>query len=153
MEAMGAANAEEWAEAWQYEMDVLSKNDTWELVDLPLGCKAVKSKWVFKLKADGRFHACLVAKGFMQIPGIDYDETFSPVAHFELLRLLLALAALENWKIHQMDVKSALGSFKVATYFFAYSLYCQISNKWVLSKHNRWQINVIYHTHLLLTWQ
>src|SRR6266403_3702836 len=88
-------------------MDVLSKNDTWELVDLPLGCKAVKSKWVFKLKADGRFHACLVAKGFMQIPGIDYDETFSPVAHFELLRLLLALAALEDWHIHQMDVKSA----------------------------------------------
>ena len=104
---MGAADAEEWAEACQYEMDALSKNDTWELVDLPPGRKAIKSKWVFKLKIDGRFRARLVAKGFTQIPGIDYDETFSPVARFESLRLLLALAALENWEIHQMDVKSA----------------------------------------------
>src|SRR5712692_6386852 len=88
-------------------MDALSKNDTWELVNLPPGHKAIKSKWVFKLKADRRFHARLVAKGFMQIPGIDYDETFSPVACFESLQLLLALAALENWEIHQMEVKSA----------------------------------------------
>jgi reverse transcriptase-like protein len=95
-ETMEAANAEEWAEACQYEMDTLSKNDTWELVDLPPGCKAIKSKWVFKFKADGCFHACLVAKGFTQVPGIDYNETFSPVACFKLLQLLLALAALEN---------------------------------------------------------
>jgi hypothetical protein len=106
-EAMEAADAEEWAEACNYKMDALSKNDTWELVDLPPGRKAIKSKWVFKLKIDGRFRARLVAKGFTQIPGIDYDETFSPVARFESLRLLLALAALENWEIHQMDVKSA----------------------------------------------
>ena len=106
-EAMEAADAEEWAEACKYEVDALFKNDTWELVDLPPGRKAIKSKWVFKLKIDGRFRACLVAKGFTQIPGIDYDETFSPVARFESLRLLLALAALENWEIHQMDVKSA----------------------------------------------
>src|SRR5229473_1519491 len=106
-EAMEAADAEEWAEACQYEMDALLKNNTWELVNLPPGCKAIKSKWVFKLKADGRFCACLVAKGFTQIPGIDYDETFSPVACFESLQLLLALAVLENWEIHQMDVKLA----------------------------------------------
>src|SRR5258708_13790359 len=104
---MEAADAEEWAEACQYKMYAMSKNNTWELVNLPPGCKAIKSKWVFKLKADGRFRARLVAKGFMQIPGIDYDETFSPVACFESLQLLLVLAALENWEIHQMDVKSA----------------------------------------------
>jgi hypothetical protein len=104
---MGAACAAEWAAACDYEIDALSKSGTWELVDLPPGRKAVKSKWVFKLKADGRFRARLVAKGFTQIPGIDFDETFSPVARFESLRLLLALAALEDWEIHQMDVKSA----------------------------------------------
>jgi len=83
--AMGAADAEEWAEACQYEMNALLKNNTWELVDLPPGCKAIKSKWVFKLKIDERFHACLVAKGFMQILGIDYDETFSLIACFKSL--------------------------------------------------------------------
>jgi hypothetical protein len=104
---MASDSAEGWREACQYEMDTLAKNGTWTLVDLPPGRKAVKSKWVFKRKADGRLRARLVARGFTQIQGIDYDETFSPVARFESLRLLLALAALEDWEIHQMDVKSA----------------------------------------------
>jgi hypothetical protein len=106
-EAMRSADADQWSEACQYEIDALAKNSTWELVDLLPGRKVVKSKWVFKLKADGRYHTRLVAKGFMQIPGVDFDETFSPVAHFESLRMLLALATLEDWHIHQMDVKSA----------------------------------------------
>ena len=84
-EAMKAADAEEWAKACQYEMDALLKNDTWELVELPPGCKAVKSKWVFKLKMDGNHCARVVAKGFMQIPDIDYDETFFFIACFESL--------------------------------------------------------------------
>ena len=83
--ALKSKDADEWQKVCQYEIDTLHKNDTWELVDLPAGCKAVKSKWVFKLKADGCFHAWLVAKGFMQIPRIDYDETFSPIACFESL--------------------------------------------------------------------
>ena len=106
-EAMRSANADSWEEACQYEIDALHKNNTWELMDLPAGRKAVKSKWVFKHKADGHFRARLVAKGFTQIPGLDYDETFSPLARFESLRLLLALAALEDWEVHQLDVKSA----------------------------------------------
>ena len=106
-EAMRSENADAWTKACQYEIDALSKNNTWDLVDLPPGRKAVKSKWVFKLKTDGCYHTRLVAKGFTQIPGIDYDETFSPVACFESLRLLLALAVLEDWEIHQLDVKSA----------------------------------------------
>ena len=86
--------AEDWKEVCQYEMDVLTKNEMWDLVDLPPSHKAVKSKWVFKLKSDGYFACRLVAKGFMQIPGLDFDKTFSPLAHFELLHLLLALATL-----------------------------------------------------------
>src|SRR5882757_832549 len=104
---MESALANDWKEACQYEIDALAKNGTWTLVELPSGRKAIKSKWVFKHKADGRFRARLVAKGFTQIHGIDYNETFSPVAQFESLRLLLVLAALEDWEIHQMDVKSA----------------------------------------------
>src|SRR6266446_2037415 len=106
-EAMRSSFADDWQDTCQYEIDALAKNGTWMLTDLPAGRKAVRSKWVFKCKADGRFHARLVAKGFTQIQGIDYDETFSPVARFESLRPLLALAALEDWEIHQMDVKSA----------------------------------------------
>jgi hypothetical protein len=65
-EAMRSADADQWSEVCQYEIDALSKSGTWELVDLPPGCKAVKSKWVFKLKADGRYCTRLVAKGFTQ---------------------------------------------------------------------------------------
>jgi hypothetical protein len=106
-EAMKSTNADSWEEVCQYEMDALHKHGTWELVDLPANRKAVKSKWVFKHKVDGCFRTCLVAKGFMQIPGLDYDETFSPVACFKSLQLLLALAALEDWEVHQLDVKLA----------------------------------------------
>jgi hypothetical protein len=112
-EAMRSSEAGEWMEVCQYEIDTLAKNGTWVLVDLLPGRKAVKSKWVFKLKSDGRYCARLVAKGFMQIPGIDFDETFSPVARFESLHMLLALAVLEDWHIHQMDVKSAFLNSKL----------------------------------------
>ena len=106
-EAMRSDLADQWRVACQYEIDALAKNETWTLVYLPPGRKAVKSKWVFKRKLDLSHRARVVAKGFTQIFGLDYDETFSPVARFESLRLLLALAALEDWEIHQMDVKSA----------------------------------------------
>src|SRR5712672_3174363 len=105
--AIKAVDAKQWNDTCQYEIDALHKNDTWKLINLPPGQKTIKSKWVFKLKSDGHYCTHLVAKGFMQIPGIDYDETFSPVAHFELLWLLLVLAALEDWEIQQMDIKSA----------------------------------------------
>jgi hypothetical protein len=103
---MQSEQANQWQDACQYEINALAKNGMWTLVDLPMGRKAMKSKWVFKQKADGHYCARLVAKGFMQIQGIDYDETFSPVARFESLRLILALAVLEDWEIHQMDIKS-----------------------------------------------
>ena len=84
-EAMRSTNVDSWEEACQYEIDVLNRNKTWELVNLPAGRKAVKLKWVFKHKADGRYCARLVAKGFTQIHGLDYDETFLPIACFKSL--------------------------------------------------------------------
>jgi hypothetical protein len=66
-EVMQSEQADQWHDACQYEIDMLAKNGTWTLVDLPAGRKAVKSKWVFKRKADGCYRACLVAKGFTQI--------------------------------------------------------------------------------------
>jgi hypothetical protein len=75
----------QWREACQYEINMLAKNGTWDLMDLLPGHKAVKSRWVFACKSDGRFHVCIVAKGFTQIEGLDYSNTFSPVAQFESL--------------------------------------------------------------------
>uniref|UniRef100_A0A2N9EIQ9 Integrase catalytic domain-containing protein n=1 Tax=Fagus sylvatica TaxID=28930 RepID=A0A2N9EIQ9_FAGSY len=97
----------EWAQAMQEELEALKKNNTWKLVPLPEGKKIVGCKWVFsiKYKADGsidRYKARLVAKGFTQTYGIDYLETFSPVA-----KVLLSLAANLDWPLHQLDVKNA----------------------------------------------
>jgi Reverse transcriptase (RNA-dependent DNA polymerase) len=96
----------------QEEMWSLSENHMWDLVDLLKDWKAVKCKWVYHIKfgADSkpnRFKARLVAKGFTQILGLDYNETFSPVARLDLIWILLALAMLEDWEIHQINVKTA----------------------------------------------
>jgi hypothetical protein len=93
------------------EMDGVEKNRTWELTDLPRGHRAITLKWVFKLKRDEvgviiKHKARLVARGFLQREGIDFDDAFAPVARMESVRLL-ALAAQEGWRVHHMDVKSA----------------------------------------------
>ena len=110
--AMSSSEAEDWHTAMQQEIDSLHRNNTWELVPLPPGRKPIQSRWVYRLKmnADGsinRFKARHVAKGYTQKEGIDYDETFAPVARFSSLRAVIALAAAENLELHQMDVDTA----------------------------------------------
>jgi len=101
-----------WTQAINEEMGALLKNNTWTLVPLPEGKKAVGCKLVFSIKhkADGsveRYKARLVAKGYTQTYGVDYQETFSPVAKLSTIRILLSLAANLDWPLHQFDVKNA----------------------------------------------
>ena len=109
---MESSDAVKWKEACDSEMESLSKNKTWDLVSLPKGRKAIGNRWVFRVKENQageveRFKARLVAKGFSQKRGIDYDETFAPVAKFASIRILFSLAAKCNLSLHQMDVKTA----------------------------------------------
>src|SRR3954466_10583262 len=94
------------------EMGSMYENKVWTLVDLPVDWKAIENKWIFKKKtdADGNvtvYKARLVAKRFRQIQGVDYDETFSPVAKLKCVRIMLAIAAYYDYEIWQMDVKTA----------------------------------------------
>ncbi|KAI5327801.1 hypothetical protein L3X38_027197 [Prunus dulcis] len=101
-----------WKEAMDAEIETIEKNGTWELVERPTDKPVIGVKWVFKTKLnlDGtvqKHKARLVAKGYAQKPGIDYNETFAPVARLDTIRTLIALAAQKGWKLFQLDVKSA----------------------------------------------
>ena len=100
-----------WKEAIKSEIDSILHNHTWELVDLPLGCKPLASKWVFKRKRkiDGsidKYRARLVIKGYRKIEGLNYFDTYSLVTRINSIRMVLAITALRNLEIHQMDVKT-----------------------------------------------
>ena len=89
------------------EIKSLHEKKVWDLIDLPKGHQTVKGRWVYAIKSDGHKKAWFVAKGFTQVFRIDYENTFSPVTRFETLWLLLSLAALHNWELEALDVKTA----------------------------------------------
>ncbi|GJX99312.1 retrotransposon protein, putative, ty1-copia subclass [Tanacetum coccineum] len=104
--------SEKWLAAMNVEMQSMKDNDVWELVELPPNAKTVGHKWLFKKKTDmdgavHTFKSRLVAKGFTQTYGVDYEETFSPVADIRAIRILIAIAAFYDYEIWQMDVKTA----------------------------------------------
>jgi len=102
-----ADSKKRWLESCLEELKSLKDRDVYEIVDLPKKRKAVKNCWVFNIKPDGHYRSRLVAKGFSQVEGIDFDELFSPVVRYETARLLFAVAALEDLDIQSIDVKTA----------------------------------------------
>jgi hypothetical protein len=111
-EAQQRSDWPEWKKAIQVELDNLKAAGTWELVERPRDTNVVDSKWVFRVKkdADGnisKWKARLVARGFMQVYGVDYFETFAPVAKLASIRSILAIAARNDWDISMFDFHSA----------------------------------------------
>lgn len=111
-EAVTCDDKSKWIAAMKDEMNSMYENRTWELVDLPEGSKGIGSKWTFKIKKDAcgkiqRHKARLVAQGFSQKFGTDYDEVFAPVAKQTTFKILLAVASAEKMKVKHLDVKTA----------------------------------------------
>ena len=93
-------------------MKAIEEKETWELIDPLLGCHPIGLKWVYKVKRDERgaivkHKARLIARSFVQREGINFEEVFAPVARMESIRMLLALVAVKDWRVHHLDVKSA----------------------------------------------
>jgi hypothetical protein len=101
-----------WVNAMHEELENFERNQVWTLVEPPRDVNVIGTKWGFQNKQgeDGeimRNKAHLVAQGYSQVEGLDFGETFAPVAHFEAIRILLAFATFKGFKLYQMDVKSA----------------------------------------------
>ena len=109
--ALEDVDAQEWLKAMDREMESMYSNSVWSLVEAPKEVKPIGCKWIYKRKrrSDGKvetFKARLVTKGYTQKKGIDYEETFSPVAMLNSIRILLFVTASLDYKIWQMDVKT-----------------------------------------------
>jgi hypothetical protein len=101
-----------WEKAIQEELALLQETGTWELTNAPDRANIVGSKWVFHMKKDVTgnvicYKARLIAQGFSQVPGIDYFDTFAPIAKLASIRAALAMAAAEDMELHQIDIKGA----------------------------------------------
>ena len=112
-----------WQQAMEAELASIEKSGTWELVPCPPSWQVIGVKWVFKAKYlhDGsldKHKACLVAKGYAQQPGIDFDDTFAPTAWIATIWTIFPMVGKKGWPIYQMDVKSAFlnGDLKEEVY-------------------------------------
>ncbi|GKA63750.1 retrotransposon protein, putative, ty1-copia subclass [Tanacetum coccineum] len=128
--AMLDSKSNKWIDAMNAEIQSMIYNMVWVLVDLPPNCKTIRSKWIFKKKTnmDGIVHtykARLVAKGYTQLYGVDYEETFSPVADIRAIRILISIAVFYDYEIWQMDVKTAF-----LNGYLDEDIYMQASRSW-----------------------
>jgi hypothetical protein len=120
-----ALEDESWAAAIYDELNQFVRNDVWTLVPRPKDHNIIRTKWIFKNKFDEhdtvvRNKARLVAQGYTQVEGVDFDETFAPVARLESIRILLSISCHLKLKLYQMDIKSAfLNGFLVEEVYVA----------------------------------
>lgn len=117
-DALSSESKSHWVNAMKEEMSAMQNNNTWELCELPNGRNVIGCKWIFKTKTDAsgkvnRYKARLVAQGFTQKFGTDYDQVFAPVARNTTLRILLSVASKEKFIVHHMDVKTAFLNSKL----------------------------------------
>lgn len=112
-EAIRSKNKRKWIAASDEEMDSLEKNETWSLIDRPEGERTIGCKWIYKIKPgipggeDKRYKGRVVAKGYSQVEGIDYNEVFSPVVKHVTIRLLLSLVVHQDLELEQLDLKTS----------------------------------------------
>ena len=107
-----ALQDENWVESIHEELNQFVRNDVWELAPRPKGVNVIGTKWIFKNKINEdkeiiRNKSRLVAQGYTQVEGVDFDESFAPVARLESIRILMSIASIMNFKLYQMDVKCA----------------------------------------------
>jgi hypothetical protein len=100
-----------WVNVMKEELNQIEKNETWELVPRPKDNNVIGTKWVFRNKLDDdgqvvRNKTRLVYKGYAQVEGIDFEETFAPTTRLETIKMFLAFACFKNFKVYEMDVKS-----------------------------------------------
>ena len=110
-ESLNSSKSDNWLKAMKSDMDSMYTNQVWTLFDPPEGIKPIRCKWIFKKKTNMEgnvitYKARLVAKGYRKKQGVDYDETFSPVAMLKSIRILLAIAAHYDYEIYKMDEKT-----------------------------------------------
>ena len=135
-EALDSSDCEKYEEAMDMEMQSLEDHKVWDLVKLPPSKKAVMCKWVYKVKTGGereveRVKARLVAQGFSQKAGTDYDQNFCPVVRQESFRTLLAIAVEQGRELHHVDVTTAFlnGNLDEQVYMRQPQGYCKKSNE------------------------